>query len=94
MAKNYNRDKTLSSIADYDDKISKCEAELKNLEYKRQTLLARTIEAEMKMRNLDLSYFYGQMDKYDKDNEKSDKAVKSDNVHADEKNLSDVKQQK
>ena len=91
MAKNYNRDKTLSSIADYDDKISKCETELKNLEYKRQTLLARTIEAEMKMRNLDLSYFYNQMDKYDKDNEKSDKAVKSENVSADEKNLSNTK---
>lgn len=72
MAKNDSREKTLSALAGFDEKISKHEKELKALSDKRQTLFSRTIISEMKMRNLTLEDFFSQMDKIDNEKKSTD----------------------
>ena len=50
---------------DFDDKISKYEEEINSLEYKRQALLARTVQAEMNLRNWDITNFFSLLDEHD-----------------------------
>ena len=66
MAKGVNREKVLSSMNDFDDKISKFEKEINSLEYKKQTLLARTVQTEMNLRNWDITNFFSLLDEHDK----------------------------
>ena len=67
MAKGINREKVLSSMNEFDDKISKYEKEINSLEYKRQALLARTVQAEMNLRNWDITNFFSLLDEHDSD---------------------------
>ena len=66
MAKGVNREKVLSSMNDFDDKISKFEKEINSLEYKKQTLLARTVQTEMNLRNWNINNFFNLLDEHDK----------------------------
>ena len=79
MAKGVNREKVLSSMNEFDDKISKYEEEINSLEYKRQALLARTVQAEMNLRNWDITNFFSLLDEHDKKKtETADTVPKSD----------------
>ena len=89
MAKNDNREKTLSALADLDEKISKHERELKTLAYKRQTLFYRTILSEMKVRNLTLKDFFIQMDNIDS-NRISEKNTKDISERTDNNKILDI----